>query len=69
MSKKNMDRNLKYNRNEKRVSDNYSKESLHAEDSTKYGEFISSFHKWLPIEKQKEQAKEMEDLTEKKKDS
>lgn len=38
------------------------------EDSTKYGEFISSFHHWLPIEEQKKQAKKMDNMTDKKKD-
>lgn len=34
------------------------------EDTTKYGEFISSFHAWLPIEEQKSKVKEMENMTE-----
>ena len=67
MDKKGMDRNLIYNRNEKRVSDNYAKENLSGEDATKYGEFVSTFHKWLPVEKQKEQADEMENMTKDKK--
>jgi len=32
-------------------------------NSTKDGEFISSFHMWLPIEEQKNKAKEMENMT------
>ena len=90
MSKKNkdMDRNLIYNRNEKRVNDTYAKhnrseshedsaklvaEAEHkeessrnnkdGEDSTKYGEFVSSFHHWLPIEEQKDTAKKLDDMT------
>ena len=35
------------------------------EDTTKYGEFVCSTYHWLPIEKQKEQAKEMENITKK----
>lgn len=33
------------------------------EDMTKYGEFICSTFHWLPIEKQKEQAKKMAKIT------
>lgn len=35
------------------------------EDTTKYGEFVCSAYHWLPIEKQKEQAKELEEITKK----
>ena len=37
------------------------------DELTKYGEFICSFDGWLPIDKQKEQAKRMENMTKKKK--
>ena len=33
------------------------------EETTKYGEFVCSFDVWLPIDKQKEQAKKMEKMT------
>lgn len=33
------------------------------EDTTKYGEFISSYFAWLTLERQKENAKEMEKMT------
>lgn len=33
------------------------------ENTTKYGEFITSYFEWLPIEKQKEKAKEMDEMT------
>lgn len=33
------------------------------EDTTKYGEFISSYFAWIPLEKQKKKAKEMEEMT------
>lgn len=33
------------------------------EDTTKYGEFISSYFAWLPPEKQKKRAKEIDDMT------
>lgn len=38
------------------------------ENSTKYGEFISSFFGWLPISKQKERADELNEMTKKSKD-
>lgn len=63
MNKKDMDRNLKYNRNEKRVSDTYMKNEA-GEDATQYGEFIPSEFAWIPPEKQKEKAKEIESITE-----
>ncbi|MCL2383772.1 MAG: hypothetical protein FWC79_06585 [Oscillospiraceae bacterium] len=75
MSKENMHRNLLYNRNEKRVNDTYAKHNKQdgkeeeentkgiIEDSTKYGEFVSSFHHWLPINAQKDIAEELEDMT------
>ena len=33
------------------------------EDTTQYGEFISSYFAWLPPEKQKKRAKEIDDMT------
>ena len=36
------------------------------EDTTKYGEFVCSAYHWLPIEKQKDQAEEMVNMTKKK---
>ncbi len=38
------------------------------EDSTKYGEFVCSFNQWLPLDKQKEQAKKMVKVTRKNSD-
>lgn len=35
------------------------------ENTTKYGEFVCSFHQWLPIDKQKEQAIKMSKITKK----
>ena len=45
------------------------KEKFQGEDSTKYGEFISSFHRWLPIEEQKRKGKKMEEMTDDKDDN
>ena len=36
-----------------------------AEDVTKYGEFVSSYFAWLTLERQKKQAKNMQDMTNK----
>ena len=33
------------------------------ENSTKYGEFVCSCYKWLPLDEQKERAKRLEDIT------
>ena len=33
------------------------------EDSTKYGEFVSSYFAWITLDGQKEKAKELEDIT------
>lgn len=35
----------------------------HEEDVTKYGEFVTSYFAWLPPEKQKKRAKEIDDMT------
>ena len=35
------------------------------EDTTQYGEFISSFDAWIPPEEQKRKAKKLEDATNK----
>lgn len=36
------------------------------EDTTKYGEFISSYFAWTTLEKQKENAKDMDKMTKRK---
>lgn len=33
------------------------------EDVTKYGEFVSSYFAWIPIQKQKQRAKELNEMT------
>ena len=42
---------------------NLNKEISNIEDSTKYGEFISSFFSWNTLEGQKEKAKDLENMT------
>ena len=37
------------------------------ENQTKYGEFVSSTFHWIPKEKQKDRAEELENMTGKKK--
>ena len=59
--KKNQEEGLHNNRNEKRTNDTYSEKNK--EDTTKYGEFIPSFHEWIPIEKQKSKAEYLENIT------
>lgn len=36
------------------------------EDTTKYGEFVCSTFQWLPLEKQKQQADDMANMTNEK---
>lgn len=36
------------------------------EDSTKYGEFISSYFAWVSLPKQKEKVEELENITKKR---
>lgn len=36
------------------------------EDTTKYGEFVSSYFAWITLEKQKQNAKEMDKMTKQK---
>lgn len=33
------------------------------EDATQYGEFVSSYFAWIPLPKQKERAKELDEMT------
>ena len=61
-----MKRKLVYNKNEKRVNDTVNKE--HAEDTSKYGEFIPSEFGWITPNEQKSKAKKMENITKDKKD-
>ena len=48
------------------MKNNDDKEILENEDTTQYGEFISSYFAWIPLAKQKKRAKELEDITKKK---
>ena len=46
------------------IKEEYPKHEV-GEDSTKYGEFISSFFAWIPLDKQKENAERLSTITEK----
>lgn len=39
------------------------------EDVTMYGEFISSFDQWMTLDKQRDRAKKLETVTNKKEDT
>ena len=36
------------------------------EDATKYGEFVSSYFAWLTLERQKQKANDMDEMTKRK---
>lgn len=60
--------NIKENEMEKaNVGDNsgniYVNKDEEIEDTTKYGEFVSSYFAWLTPERQKKRAKEIDDMT------
>ena len=40
------------------------KQGRKSENATKYGEFVCSAYHWLPVEKQKENAERLENVTE-----
>lgn len=40
-------------------------EELNIEDTTNYGEFVTSYFAWVPLPLQKEKAEEMENMTKK----
>lgn len=40
-------------------------QGLRDENVTKYGEFVCSMYQWLPLDKQKEDAEEFEQITKK----
>ena len=54
-------------KNNKKAMANKTKEEIgKIEDSTKYGEFVSSYFAWLTLEGQKRRAKDMENMTDDK---
>ncbi len=47
------------------MEENKKNKDKQKEDTTKYGEFVCSLDHWLPIEKQKENAKRLSNITKK----
>lgn len=56
--------NNKNKKNEKLIEGEEDNICEVGEDTTKYGEFISSYFGWISLPKQKEMAKKMENITE-----
>lgn len=56
------------NKEEKINNEKHSKECEVGEDTTKYGEFISSYFAWVSLPKQKENAKRLENITKPRKE-
>lgn len=46
---------------------NKKKEEIEKENTTKFGEFVCTEYQWLPLEKQKEQANKMANMTKREK--
>ena len=49
-----------------KIGSNHIEELIEEEETTKYGEFISSYFAWLGINKQKTRAEELNDMTKRK---
>ena len=49
------------------IEEKYPKHEI-GEDVTKYGEFVSTFFAWIPLEKQKEKAEKLARVTNKRKE-
>lgn len=58
--KNNHDKNEDF---EKRVNSRLEEKYEVGEDSTKYGEFISSYFAWISLPNQKERAEELNEMT------
>lgn len=41
-------------------------EEVEIEDTTKYGEFVTSYFAWVPMSKQKENVEKLENITKKR---
>ena len=48
-------------------TNNIEENKKNADDSTKYGEFVSSFFNWMTLDQQKNRANELNDITKKSK--
>lgn len=58
-----MDKKTKREEKEKQVE---AGDPERREDSTKYGEFVSSFFSWVSLSQQKEKAEKLEEITKNK---
>lgn len=50
----------------KKNKDNIRHHIQEIEDATKYGEFVSSYFAWLTLERQKDNASKMQEMTKEK---
>ena len=51
-----------------KIGSNHIEELIEEEETTKYGEFISSYFAWVSLPKQKENAKRLENITKPRKE-
>lgn len=58
-----MNENLEKKKNLEKAREEFGVEV--GEDSTKYGEFVSSYFAWIPLPEQKQKAEEMQNMTKK----
>lgn len=63
---KNSINNQNNNKNRNARDSMHVEELLKGEETTQYGEFISSYFAWVGLNKQKTRAKELNDMTKKK---
>ena len=60
-----MKRKIKYEENKENQKVARRNEPEVGEDSTKYGEFISTYFAWIPLPEQKENAERLQNITKK----
>lgn len=58
-----MEKNNKEEIERRKKIDNTKEETGEIEDTTKYGEFVSSYFAWLTLDRQKRTAKKLENVT------
>lgn len=58
-----MNENLEKKKNLEKAREEFGVEV--GEDSTKYGEFVSSYFAWIPLPEQKQKAEKMQNMTKK----
>ena len=50
------------------MEDKNEKDKINKDNTTKYGEFISSYFAWMSLDKQKEEADKLSNITDDKKE-